>query len=392
MNGPIATSSDLRGRIAVAGIGLTQFGNLPGRSAIEITAEAVFYALADAGIQKREVDALFTSNFPDTFAALHLAEYLGIQPQVMDDSNIGGAVYVGQLQHAAAAISAGLCEVAVVAMGSNTRSKLKHQGIIDGPRESFPYEDEYRPKAPVNSYALAAARHMYQYGTTREHLAEVAVAARRWAQLNPRAMRREPLTIDDVLAAPMVCDPLSTLDCCLIADAGAAVVLVAAERARDLVQVPVYLLGVGVATTHAGISQMPELTVTPAVESGKRAYAMAGVGANDVDVVALYDAFTINTILFLEDLGFCAKGEGGAFVSNGNIAPGGSLPVNTNGGGLSCVHPGMYGLMLIIEAVEQLRGTAGERQVNGAEIALCNGNGGHLSSQATAILGTQATL
>ncbi len=390
--GMVEANQAMRGRIAVAGIGLTHFGNLPDRSAIENTAEAVHKALADAGIDKNAVDGLFTANFPDTFPVLHLAEYLGIQPRVMDDTNIGGAVYVNQLQHAAAAIHAGLCKVALVAMGSNTRSKLKQQGIMDGPREVFPYEDEYRPRAPITAYALAASRHMYQYGTTREHLAEVAVAARRWAQLNPRAMRREPLTVDEVLASPMVCDPLSALDCCLVADAGAAIVLVSREQALDMPQPPVYLLGIGVATSHAGISQMPDLTKTAAVESGKRAYAMAGVTAGEIDVVQLYDAFTINTLLFLEDLGFCAKGEGGNFVAGGNIAPGGSLPVNTNGGGLSCVHPGMYGLMLIIEAVEQLRGAAGDRQVKNAELALCNGNGGHLSSQATAILGTQSTL
>ncbi len=387
-----SVSHVLRGRIAVAGIGLTEFGSRPGYSALENTAEAVGRALADAGIQKHEVDGLFTSNFPDTFAALHLAEYLGIQPQLLDDTNIGGAVYVSQLQHAAAAIHAGVCKVAVIAMGSNTRSKLKQLGIIDGPRESFPYEDEYRPKAPMNAYALAAARHMHQFGTRREHLAEVALAARRWAQLNPRAMRREPLTMEEVLAAPMICDPLSVMDCCLIADAGAALVLVGRERANDLRKPPVYLLGVGVATTHAGISQMPDLTTTAAVQSGQRAYAMAGVGPKDVDVVEVYDAFTINTLLFLEDLGFCSKGEAGDFVASGNIAPGGGLPVNTNGGGLSCVHPGMYGLMLMVEAVEQLRGAAGERQVSKPEIALCNGNGGHLSSQATAILGTAAAL
>lgn len=385
-------SDTLRGSIAAVGVGLTKFGDLPGRSARENMVEAAFHALADAGINKNEVDGLFTSNFPDTFPCLHLAEYMGIHPTVMDDSNIGGSVYVNQLQHAAAAIKAGLCNVALVAMGSNTRSKLKQTGVIDAPRESYAYADEYKPKTPMNAYALAAARHMHEYGTRREHMAEVAVAAREWARLNPRAMRREPLTVEDVLQSKLVCDPLSALDCCLIADAGAAVVLVSAERAKDLRQDPVYLLGVGAHTTHSNIAQMPDLTVTAAAEAGKRAYAMAGVRPSDIDVVELYDAFTINTILFLEDLGFCAKGEGGAFVSNGNIAPGGSLPVNTNGGGLSCVHPGMYGLMLIVECVEQLRGSAGQRQVEGAQLALCNGNGGYLSSEVTAIFGTEATL
>ncbi len=385
-------TSPLRGSIAVAGVGLTAFGDLPGRSARENLGEAAVRALADAGINKNEVDGLFTANFPETFPCLHVAEYLGINPKVMDDSNIGGSVYVSQLQHAAAAIKAGVCNVALIAMGSNTRSKLKQQGIIDAPREHFAYSDEYKPKAPMNAYALAAARHMHEYGTTREQMAEVAVSARQWAQLNPRAMKRSPLSVEDVLNSKMVCDPLSALDCCLIADAGAAVVLVSAERAKTLPQTPVYMLGVGVAMTHAGIAQMPDLTVTAAAEASKRAYAMAGVTPKDVDVVELYDAFTINTILFLEDLGFCKKGEGGQFVSNGNIAPGGSLPVNTNGGGLSCVHPGMYGLMLIVECVEQLRGQCGDRQVKNAEIALCNGNGGHLSSEVTAIFGLESTL
>ncbi|MGH1471479.1 MAG: acetyl-CoA acetyltransferase [Cellvibrionaceae bacterium] len=382
----------LRGSIAAVGVGLTKFGDLPGRSARENLAEAAFIALADAGINKNEVDGLFTSNFPETFPCLHLAEYLGIHPKVMDDSNIGGSVFVSQLQHAAMAISSGVCEVALIAMGSNTRSKLKQQGIIDAPREHFKYSDEYKPRAPMNAYALAAARHMHEFGTKREDLAEIAVAARQWAQLNPRAMRRTPLTIDDVMESKMVCDPLSALDCCLIADAGAAVVLVSAERAKRMAQKPIYLLGVGVHTTHASIAQMPNLTTTAAVEAGQRAYEMAGVTSKDVDVVEVYDAFTINTLLFLEDLGFCEKGEGGSFVADGNIAPGGSLPVNTNGGGLSCVHPGMYGLMLIAECIEQLRGEAGDRQVKDPKIALCNGNGGHLSSEVTAIFGTEETL
>src|SRR6202051_1106694 len=200
---------------------------------------------------------------------------------------------------------------------------------------------------PVSSYALAAARHMHQYGTTRAHLAEVAVAARKWAQLNPDAFVRTPLSIDDVLGARLVSDPLSVRDCCLVTAGAAAIVVWGAERAGDLTEKPVYLLGAGSATSHREIASMPDLTVTAAVESGRRAYEMAGVGGGGIDVALLYDAFTINTILFLEDLGFCPKGEGGRFVSDGAIAPGGSLAVNTNGGGLSCVHPGMYGLLLM---------------------------------------------
>jgi acetyl-CoA acetyltransferase len=257
--------------------------------------------------------------------------------------------------------------------------------------ESQWHETPYKPRHPITGYAMAAARYMHHYGATRADLAAVAVAARKWANRNPDAFARGPLSIDDVLKSRMISDPLTVADCCLVTDGGAACIMVRAERARDLKQKPVYLLGAGAATSHRSIAQMPDLTVTSAVESGERAFAMAGVKRTDVDLLMLYDAFTINTILFLEDLGYCPKGEGGRFVSSGAIDPGGALNVNTNGGGLSCVHPGMYGLFLIVEAVTQLRGQAGERQVE-AEIALCHGNGGTLASQATAILGTQAAL
>ena len=232
---------------------------------------------------------------------------------------------------------------------------------------------------------------MYQYGTTREQLAEVAVAAREWAKLNPKAFIREDLSIKDVLGSRMVSFPLSVLDCCLVTDGGGAVVVMSPERAETLSKPPVYLLGAGEAHWHRNISQMPDLTVTAAAESGPRAYRMAGIGPGDLDVALLYDAFTINTVLFLEDLGFCRKGEGGAFVEGGRIAPGGGLEVNTSGGGLSYNHPGMYGLLLIVEAVRQLRGECGERQID-AEVALVHGNGGVLSSQVTAILGSESAL
>jgi acetyl-CoA acetyltransferase len=233
---------------------------------------------------------------------------------------------------------------------------------------------------------------MQEYGTTREHLAEVAVAARKWAQLNPDAFARDSLTIEDVLAARMVSDPLTVRDCCLVTDGAAAIVMTRADRARDLPQPPVYLLGAASATWFKNISEATDLTVTAASEAGARAYEQAGVKPSDIDIVELYDAFTINTILFLEDLGFCPKGEGGRFVADGGIAPGGRLPVNTNGGGLSCVHPGMYGLFTMVEAVTQLRGQAGTRQVADAKLALAHGNGGTLSSQSVTIFGTTETL
>jgi acetyl-CoA acetyltransferase len=287
------------------------------------------------------------------------------------------------------AIALGLCNVAVIAYGSTQRSVGRKQASV---REVNPYETPFKPFLPSSAYALAASRHMHQFGTTREQLAAVAVAARDWALLNPAAWEKKPLTIDGVLSSRMVSYPFTVRDCCLVTDGGGAIVVTSAERAKSLKKPAAYVLGCGQSTTHASISSMLDLTVTGALTSGKAAYQMAGLGAQDVDVVELYDAFTINTTLFLEDLGFCKKGEGGAFVSEGRIAPNGSLAVNTNGGGLSYCHPGMYGLFLLIEAVRQLRGECGARQVEDCEVALAHGNGGVLSSQATVILGTQATL
>lgn len=384
---------DLRGAAAVVGVGLTDFGSLPGRTHNEIMAEAVHYALVDAGVTKNQVDGLFVSNMAYAFHGLQAAEYLGISPKVTDSTNIGGSSFINAVQSAAMALQTGVCEVALIAYGSNNRSARTNRVRQNNrPAGMTPHEDIYKPRNPIISYAMSAARHMHQYGTTREQIAQVAVADRQWAALNPRAEFRDPLTVDDVINARMVCDPFTTRDCCLVSDAGAAVVMVRADRAKDHPQKPVYMLGIGSAITHDQIAQMPDLTVSAAAEGGPRAYEMAGVGPKDIDVLEFYDAFTINTILFLEDLGFCAKGEGGPFVEAGNIGPGGSTPVNTNGGGLSCVHPGMYGMFAICEAVEQLRGDCGERQIDSAELALANGNGGKLSSQVTAIFGTESTL
>jgi acetyl-CoA acetyltransferase len=317
---------------------------------------------------------------------LAVGEYLGIRPKVAVGTNTGGNSLIDHTQWAALALQAGLCDVALICYGSNQRTGKS------APPDQPPYEAPYHSRDPITSYALAAARHMHQYGTTREQLAAVAVAARQWAQRNPRAFARDPLSLSDVLASRMVCDPLSVLDCCLVTDGAGAAIMTLADRARDLKQPPVYLLGCASAQSHRQISQMPDLTVTAASQSGPRAFAMAGLSARDVDVLQLYDAFTINVILFLEDLGFCERGAAGPLVASGAIAPGGKLPVNTNGGGLSCVHPGMYGMFALIEAVEQLRGGAGERQVANANIALAHGNGGMLSAQTTAVLGTAAVL
>jgi acetyl-CoA acetyltransferase len=378
----------LRGKTAIVGLGYAGLGSSPGWSPIELAAMAAERALADAGLTIDDVDGLCGSTFYHFFPTLSLAEQLRISPKWSNADMTGGSTFMAHVQQAALAIEAELCETVLILYGSNARSARDIYGLID----LHPLQAKYAPLMPVGAYAMAAARHMHQYGTTRTQMAEVAVAARRWAQLNPDAALRTPLSIDEVLASPMVSDPLSRLDCCLVSDGGGALVMTSSARARDLRQPPVYMLGAGTAHCHRDISQMPDVTRTSAVESGARAYEMAGVTAKDVDVAQLYDAFTILPILFLEDLGFCAKGEGGAFVSDGAIAPGGRLPVNTGGGGLSFVHPGMFGLFAIHEACLQLRGQGGERQVKSPKVALAHGNGGYFSHQATTIFGTAETL
>lgn len=380
----------LRGATAIVGIGKAGLGGRPtGLSALDLMATASLNALEDAGLELADVDGLFVSSSVHANPTLSAAEYLGIKPRYSNGSMIGGASFVAHALTAAMALDAGLCDVALIAYGSNQRSA---GGRLMSLSEPQPYEAVYKPRFPISAYAFAAARHMHEFGTTRADLAEVAVAARRWAMLNPEAASRKPLTVEEVLASPLVCDPLSRLDCCLVTDGGGAVVMTRADRARDGRHPAAYLLGCAGAHSNRQIAQMEDLTTTAAAESGRHAYAMAGLGPADVDVAQLYDAFTINTLLFLEDLGFCPKGEGGRFVADGAIAPGGRLPVNTNGGGLSCVHPGMYGVFLMIEAVEQLRGAAGDRQVPGAKVALAHGNGGTLSSQVTSLFGTADVL
>jgi acetyl-CoA acetyltransferase len=374
--------------IAIAGAAESDLGEAaPGTTPMDLAGQASLAALEDAGLRLADVDGLFAASSQNPMATLSVGEYLGVQPRYSDATQVGGSSFLAHLNHARAAIGAGLCEVALIAYGSTQRSQGRASAA---PQEIDPYERPYKPRLPVSAYALAASRHMHEFGTTREQLAEVAVAARGWAAMNPVAWARDPLTVQDVLAAPMVSSPLGVLDCCLVTDGGGALVVTSAERARTLRRPPVHVLGAGEAQSHRHISSMPSLTVTAAVQSGARAFADAGLTPDDVDVLELYDAFTITPVLFLEDLGFCAKGEGGAFVEGGRIAPGGELPVNTNGGGLSYCHPGMYGLLLLIEAVRQLRGECGERQVAGAQVALAHGNGGVLSSQATVILGTEA--
>jgi acetyl-CoA acetyltransferase len=379
-----------RGAAAIIGVAESDLGAVArDMSPIDLMAQGIHRALADCGLQLRDIDGLLCATAQSRTSGLSLAEYLGISPAFIDSTILGGSSFMFHVAHAQAALQLGLCSIAVIAYGSTQRTIGRRQASV---REYNPYETPFRPFLPSTAYALAASRHMHEYGTTRGQLAQVAVAAREWALLNPAAWEKEPLTIDQVLAARMISYPFTVRDCCLVTDGGGALIMTSAERARSLKKPPVFVLGCGQAITHANISSMPDLTVTGAVQSGRAACEMARLGPQDIDVVELYDAFTINTILFLEDLGFCAKGEGGRFVEGGRIAPKGSLPVNTNGGGLSYCHPGMYGLFLLIEATRQLRGECGARQVDGCETAIAHGNGGVLSSQSTVILGTQATI
>jgi acetyl-CoA acetyltransferase len=384
-------SSPLRGKVAIAGIGNTRRWHAPGRTAYNQLEEAAFLALEDCGLTLGDVDALYCAHSTSGLPILNVAERLGLGPNLRqaDGTMVGGASFLFHLRSAVAALAGGQCNVALICYGSNQASA---GGALVSMPDPQPFEAPYKARYPISSYALAAARHMHDYGTTREDLAHVALAARAWARLNPDAQQRGALGMEDILSSRMVSDPLSKADCCLVTDGGAALVLTRADRARDLARPPVHVLGTGISVSHRQIAQMPDLTTSAAAISGPAALGEAGLGVSDVDHVMLYDAFTICTLMFLEDLGFCAKGEGGAFVSSGAIAPGGALPVNTNGGGLSCNHPGMYGLFTVLEAVQQLRGDASARQVPGAEVALAHANGGVLSSQATAIFGTAATI
>lgn len=379
-------------RIVVAGAAeADQIGVVPDKSALQLHAEAAANALASANLSITDVDALFTCG-NDFMPTLLVGEYLGVKPRFASSNSIGGSSFVAHVHEAILAMRAGLCEVALITHGETRRSNRK-RGVSPRPATDDPWypdlqwERIYGVATPPPAYALAASRHMHEYGTTSEQLAEIAVATRAWAGLNPRALNREPITVDDVLASPWVSWPFHALDCCLVTDAGGAVVLTTLERGRDLGVPLVEVLGSGVAQTHQMISQMPNLTETPAKLSGAQAFGEAGLTVADVDVAELYDSFTYTVLVTLEDLGFCAKGEGGDFVTGQRTAPGGDFPLNTSGGGLSYTHPGMFGMFLLIEATKQLRRECGDRQVEDAEVALVNGMGGYLSSAATLLLG-----
>ena len=390
--------NNLRGKTAVVGLAESGCGMASGWSAMEIMANSVHDALDDAGIKLNEVDGVFAATAFHSMAAMSLSEYLGLKPKFADGSQIGGSSFLSHILTAALALDAGLINVAVVAYGSNQKSIGGFKTIS----EAMPYEAQYEPRMPVTAYALAAKRYMHEFGASREDLANVAVSARDWALLNPRAYTYDkgPLTIEDVLSARPIVDPLGKLDCCLVTDGGAAVVMTRSDRAKDTKNTPIYLLGAAMEHHHRMVSEMPDLVRTSAIDSSQRAFKMSSYKATDMDSIQLYDAFTINTLLFLEDLGFCKKGEAIELVKNNNIGPSGSLKVNTNGGGLSCVHPGMYGLFVTLEAIRQLRNSTGDNVgersdggwIDNAKLSVAHGNGGVLSSQVTNVWGVFETL
>lgn len=386
----------LRGKVAIVGAADTEVGVVPHMGATGLCVDAINRALEDAGIGKDDVDGLVTCNSmsdPYMYHAEMIAEYMQIFPRYCLGIGAGGGTSFSILQHAASAIVTGVCETVVISMADSLRSGLtrdramKIQSSAGHPQ----FETPYGPTAPA-LYALIARAYMDAYGATPEQLAAVAVSNRAHASLHPHAQMREPITVEDVLESRMIADPLRVLDCSLVSDGGAAVVLTSAERAADMKQRPVYMLGAGEGHGHEHISQAHSLTTSAATESGRRAYEMAGLGPKDIDVAELYDCFTPVVLIELEDLGFCAKGEAGAFVEAGSIGLGGEIPTNTHGGLLSHCHPGNPGSMFALtEAVQQLRHAAGERQVADAETALVHAQGGTMSSHCTLILGRERT-
>ncbi|WP_432137397.1 thiolase C-terminal domain-containing protein [Streptomyces sp. bgisy154] len=381
--------------VAVVGVALSDCGGVPDATPYTLHAQAARRALADAGLPRRLIDG-FASAGLGTLAPVEVADYLGLRPTWVDSTSVGGATWEVMAAHAADAIAAGHANAVLLAYGSTARSDVKagrRTGTLSfGGRGPTQFEVPYGHTL-IAKYAMAARRHMVEYGTTAEQLAQVAVQARANAALNPEAMFRDPLTVDDVLSGTVIADPFTKLHCCLRSDGGAAVLLTAEEYVRDCRTPPVWILGTGEAVSHAAMSEWEDFTVSPAAASGRLAFERAGVGPPEMDFAQLYDAFTYMTLVTLEDLGFCGKGEGGAYVTDARLTvTDGALPVNTDGGGLSAQHPGMRGLFLLVEAVRQLRGEAGTRQVRARDgglprLGVASGTGGWFCSSGTVVLG-----
>lgn len=374
--------------VFITGVAETPLGKVYDHSESSMAAVAALEALGEAGLSVKDVDGLFI-NYMGEESTVQVGEYLGIEPRYADSSDLGGAAFDAFIHHALLALEAGRCDVALIVFASRQRTRRLRSRTAAGSGASLmeQFEHPYGLAMPLGHFALMATRFMHETGTTSEHLAEVAVTAREWARLNPKAWSRDPLTVDDVLGSAIISDPLHKLDCCLILDGGGAIVLSRGDRAADAAKSPVRVLGAGESHTHWNISQLDDITRTAAVASGREAFAMAGVTPADVDVFEPYDATTLHVLLALEDLGFCGRGEAGPFVADGNLRPGGRLPGVTSGGGLSYNHPGAFGVQLLVEAVRQLRGECGDRQVAEAEVGCVHGMGGLASVGATVVLG-----
>jgi acetyl-CoA acetyltransferase len=378
-----------RSGIAIVGAAECDLG-VTDLSILQLQSQAVSRALYDAGLTLADVDGLACTSVA-RFSGTQLADYLGINPTWQDSTFAGGSVFEMFVARAAQAIAAGQCSVVVISYGSNQRSAKSRSlgGVYEDHVPEAQFEGPYGPLYPLSYYAMAATRYLHEAKASRESLAEVAVAAREWALHNPKAYRygAGPLSIDDVLNAPMLSSPLGSLDACLVTDGGGAIVMTSIDRARDLRKRPIEVLGYGEATTHTAMATPDDLLDTGAYLSGHAAFAMSGLTPADVDVAQVYDSFTITVLLSLEGLGFCGRGEAADFVAGGAIRPGGSFALNTSGGGLSYCHPGQFGVLLLVEAVRQLRGECGDRQVPGARVALAHGTGGIQSTHATVLLG-----
>jgi len=392
------SETSLRGKIAVVGIGLSPVGRVPGRSPLQLAADAAKKALADAGMAKGDIDGVLSAHAlasPFHRFSVAFSEYFGIRPTFSNTLQVSGATAATMFNIGAAAIHGGLAKSVLLVAADSLLSGLTPDLALRSLTESRDQQYEMPFGIPVaNTFAMTAHRHMKDFGTTPEQLAEVAVIQRRHASRTPGAQQTTPISVSDVLASGMVTTPYHKLDCSLISDGGAAFILTSAETARAMgIRKPVYILGGGECYTHEHIFLMPSLTVTGAVESSRRAYAMAGYGPADMDVAGVYDCFTGTVVMMLEDLGFCPKGEGGRFVADGQMTYGGKIPSNTHGGLLSFAHSGIPGsLFHFHEVVAQLRGDCGERQVADAHLGLVHSLGAGFATNATTILGTESAL
>ncbi len=382
-------------RVCVAGVGLADGPKTPGLSALMLQAQAFGRATADARMTKNDIDGLASAGYGGMHE-VQLAEYLGLTPHWLDSTSCGGSSFEFHLLHAYRAIQAGDVDTVAIVYGNNELSaagrSLGTGRAGGGGAAAMPYPMSWELPTGltlVGAYAMAAQRHMHQYGTTSEQLASISVQTREHAGRNPNAMYRDPITVDDVLGSKLVADPLHKLDCCVVSDGGCAIVLTTEDRAKESGRPLVYVRGAATGMTHHSIQAMPGLTVTAGAVTGPKAFAEAGITPSDVDTFQMYDSFTYTVLVCLEDLGFAPKGEGGPFVASGALRLSGALPTNTDGGGLSATHPGMRGLFLMCEATRQLRGEAEGSQVEGAEIAVAHGSGGWLSTMGTVVFGTE---